>query len=172
MPPPGVQPSDTPKIDDMAPAPSHITANLKSLRPASTLTIPSLEPATSIHSLKTQFAEKSGTGATVDKIKILFNKKPVADSKTLAECADGSGEVDFSVMVVGGTPGGITPGGTLGGGEKKDPMESAPSKVLSIDVLQSEEFWTDLKGWLGMRLKDEGESERVVGIFREAVKRR
>ncbi|KAI9653875.1 MAG: hypothetical protein M1821_006906 [Bathelium mastoideum] len=173
MPPPGAQPSDTPMIDAPGSAPLKLDAHLKSLRPASTLTLPALHPTTSIHSLKTQFAEKSGTGATVDKIKILLNKKPVSDSKTLAECAvGGSTQVDFSVMVVGGTPGGITPGGTLGGIEKKNPMDSVQPKPSSLQTIESEEFWTDLKGWLGMRLKDDAEGQRLTAMFREAVKSR
>ena len=164
MPPPGCQPSDRITVDDSTPTVSKVTANLRSLRPASLLTLSSLDPSTSIHALKTQFANKSGTGATVDKIKILFNKKPVADSKTLAECAEGSVDVDFNVMVVGGTP-----GGTAATSEDKNPMESATSKISRVDLLASEEFWTDLKGWLGMKLKDDGEGERVLGIFRNAV---
>ena len=171
MPPPGAQSSDIPMTDAPDSAPAKITANIKSIRPASTLTLPALDPATSIHSLKAQFAEKSGIGTTIEKIKILYNKKPVADSKTLAECAEGgSTEVDFSVMVVGGTPGGITPGGTASGSEKKDPMEDVRSKISSAELLKSEEFWADLKGWLGMRLKDSGEGDRLAGIFRNAVK--
>ncbi|KAF2238474.1 hypothetical protein EV356DRAFT_528937 [Viridothelium virens] len=204
MPPPGSHPSDPSSPLDAStstptPTPSKLTANLRTLRPASTLTLPSLDPSTSIHALKTSFAAQSGTGASVDKIKILFRKKPVADSKTLAECAEpGSADVDFSVMVVGGTPGaggaggggggattpGAGRGASAGAAEKADPMESVPAPAsapevvmgeggegagASTAVLRSEEFWTDLRGWLGMRLKDAEEGERLVGIFRGAL---
>lgn len=36
-------------------------------------------------------------------------------------------------------------------------------------VLASEEFWADLKGFLVQRLRNEGEGERLVGVFRSAA---
>jgi len=37
------------------------------------------------------------------------------------------------------------------------------------EVLKTEEFWGDLKGFLVQRLKDEEVGERVCGIFRKAL---
>jgi len=37
------------------------------------------------------------------------------------------------------------------------------------EVLRTEEFWGDLKGFLVQRLKDEAEGERVAGVFRKAL---
>ena len=38
-------------------------------------------------------------------------------------------------------------------------------------ILQTEEFWSDVKGFLAQRLRDEKEGERLAGMFREAWKR-
>lgn len=37
------------------------------------------------------------------------------------------------------------------------------------EVLGTEEFWGDLRGFLVQRLKDEKEGERVAGVFRRAL---
>lgn len=90
----------------------------------------------------------------IDGIKILYNKKPCADSKTVKDVL-GEGEVpaevEFGVMIMGGV---VEDKGTEGGDE----------------VLESEEFWNDLKGFLGQRLGDEGKAEELVGVFRGSYK--
>jgi len=39
-------------------------------------------------------------------------------------------------------------------------------------VLATDEFWSDLKGFLVQRLKDEKEGEKVWGVFRDAKRGR
>lgn len=39
------------------------------------------------------------------------------------------------------------------------------------EVLGTEAFWGDLKDFLVQRLRDEGEGERLLGVFREAAAR-
>ena len=37
------------------------------------------------------------------------------------------------------------------------------------EVLKTEEFWSDLRGYLVQRLKDEQEGDRLVKVFKAAV---
>jgi len=37
-----------------------------------------------------------------------------------------------------------------------------------VEVLRTEAFWEDLKGFLVQRLRDEGEGERLAGVFKQA----
>jgi len=71
--------------------------------------------------------------------------------------------MEFGIMVMGGAAAlkrmdeEVEPKvaeGTIGGGK---------------EVLKTEEFWGDLKGFLVQRLKDESEGERVAGVFRKAL---
>ncbi|KAL2423923.1 hypothetical protein ABEF95_009977 [Exophiala dermatitidis] len=107
-----------PKTAPSAPAPgsesaaSTVTVTLKSARnPNMILVVPSVDPTTTtIHALKEQIQSYLG-GPTVvhlDKIKVLWNKKPVPPSKrTVAEALDQKtveGNIEFGVMVMGGAP--------------------------------------------------------------------
>lgn len=52
---------------------------------------------------------------------------------------------------------------------EKAQMEAESKGEESVQViLQSEEFWTDLKGFLAQRLRDEREGERIGEVFRQA----
>jgi len=104
----------------------------------------------------------------VDKIKLLYAKRPVADSKTLADvlgsdAADSKAE--FSVMLMGG----VTPSDVKDDDEEEEKPKAAAQGPSGKEILATEEFWTDLKGFLVQRLKDEKEGNRLVGIFRKAA---
>ena len=114
---------------------------------------------------------------------MLYNKKPCADSKTVKDVlGDGAvgvgGEVEFGVMIMGAAA--VAMGAEGGQGEgKKDgdgdgdtaagPVAQGPS---GDEVLESEDFWDDLKGFLSQRLKDEGKAKEVVEVFRSGWKGR
>jgi len=162
------------------------------MRSGEAVTIPNITLDTTIHDLKTQYAEQ--TGQAIDKLKLLLNKKPTADLKSLKELGV-EGDVELSVMIMGGATGGSTPGATTPALEKTpavnapvvDPMdidsaaaapgsEKAQMNVESsavggstADILKSDDFWADLKGFLTQRLWDEGEGARLAGVFREAL---
>lgn len=173
------------------------------MRSGETVTLPDTTLDTTIHDLKTQYAEK--TGAALDKIKLLLNKKPAADLKTLKELGvkEGAGNVELSVMLMGS--GGGTPAAQSPAVEKGDPTVSAPTapptaddkmdidpkssapmsekaemeaeKVApqaetAQDILKTEEFWADLKGFLAQRLRSQDEGEALIGLFREAWSKR
>lgn len=172
-----------------------ITATLKPMRSGETVTLSEITLDTSIHDLKTQYATQANQ--SLDKVKLLLNRKPAADLKTLKELGV-SEDVELTVMVMGGAS--TTPAAGSPALEKSEPplpaAAPAPDK-MDIDtpapesekaqleaqgkakqtnstaaILQSEEFWSDLKGFLSQRLRDQDEAERLAGVFREAHKKR
>jgi hypothetical protein len=165
------------------------------MRSGEAVTLSDITLDTSIHDLKTQYAQKANQ--PLDKVKLLLNRKPAADLKTLKELGV-DGNVEFTVMVMGGASG-STPAASSPSVEKTEPPlpASAPppdkmdidsgagapesekaqmeakSEASTVDgILQSEEFWADLKGFLVQRLRDQGDGERLAGVFREAVRKR
>lgn len=172
-----------------------MTATLKPMRSGETVTISDLTLDSTIHDVKTQYAQKSGQAQ--DKIKLLLNKKPAADLKTLKDLGVDSENVELSVMIMGG---GTTPGtsqvsspvvekseaaaavGMASTGDKMDvdkelsaaaPVsEKAGSKPSAEEVLKDAAFWTDLKGFLWQRLQDEAEDEKVLKAFQDAWSKR
>ena len=146
-----------------------VTIRLRSLRnPPLDMICSGQALSTSVHDLKQNVSEQSGIPA--EKIKLLYKKKPCADSKTLKELlADGDVDVEFSVMVMGGAS------STAGGGSAESPSPTEePSEAPAAQgpsgeaLLKTEEFWEDLKGFLAQRLKDQKMSEQLSGIFRKA----
>jgi hypothetical protein len=153
-----------------------------------TVPLPSITPSTtSIFDLKTAYS--TSTSIPAAKIKILYKKKPAADSKTVAEVIgqDAGSEVEFSVMILGGaistpvtSPPAVAPseaekGLGSGGGEDVEMEGMDTAGVGSVaqgpsgkEVVTSEEFWTDLHDFVVQRLRDEKEGERLVGVFRRA----
>lgn len=146
-----------------------VTVVLKSIRnPPLDISLSSLPLSTSILSLKETL--ESQTSIPIPKIRLLYAKKPVPDSKILKDLlADGEekSKLEFSVMVIGGAAA-ITKG-------KADEMEveveaAVPAAGISgKEVLETEEFWGDLKGFLVQRLKDEKEGERLWSLFKSTV---
>ncbi|PVH80963.1 hypothetical protein DL98DRAFT_515091 [Cadophora sp. DSE1049] len=139
-----------------------LTITLKSLRnPPLDVTLPAQALSTSILTLKETLSAQ--TSIPVAKIRLLFNKKPAADSKVLKDLVgEEDTKVEFGVMIIGGAA-----------ALKKSESEEVEPKVAHMgegkEVLKSEEFWADLKGFLTQRLKDEVEGERVWGVFKKAV---
>lgn len=169
-----------------------MTATLKPMRAGETVTIPNITLDSTIHDLKTQYASK--TGLSQEKIKLLYNKKPAPDLKTLKDLGV-EGDVELSVMIMGGTGGtpraqspAVTPASekvpVVGGGDAMDVDEKSPApdsekataeagqvvESSAQELLKGEEFWSDLQGFLSQRLRDEREGEKLVGVFRQAWK--
>jgi ubiquitin-like protein 4 len=137
-----------------------LTISLKSLRnPPLDIVLKSQSPLTSILDLKTEVSNQSSI--PVDKIRILHKKKPVGDAKVIKDLVgDEETSVEFSVMVMGGAASAKREG---------DVQPTAPTQGPGgTEVLGTGEFWDDLKGFLTQRLRDQGEGERVYGLFRKA----
>ncbi|KAK1074205.1 hypothetical protein LTR12_010801 [Friedmanniomyces endolithicus] len=101
-----------------------VTATLKPMRGSGeTIIVADLTLTSTIHDVKTSYAQQSGQPQ--DKIKLLLNKKPAADLKTLQELGVEGETVEFSVMVMGG--GGSA--ATTPAVEKSEPVMSAPGSA-------------------------------------------
>lgn len=151
---------------------------------APSVTLPSQPPTKSLYDIKVQYASEANFD--VSKIKLLRNKKPVADSKSLRDAlgeeTTGANEpqketeLEFSVMVMAGAAlppaAAAAPSPNPPAAEKMDvdqtpPVPQGPSRS---DVLAKDEFWHDLKGFLLQRVRDEAESEKLAEIFKAAWK--
>ncbi|KAJ5908710.1 Cell-cycle control medial ring component [Penicillium taxi] len=160
-----------------------ITVHIKSARnpalefsiikaPLSTTTIQDLKDA-----VRERIADSQGNPVALDKIKILYQRKPVGGTaKTIAEIlsdepemlAGGKG-VEFGVMIIGGAQ--VV--------EIAEPQPEVPQAAdisppkpavgpSGAEVLQTEAFWNDLQGYLEQRLKDQEEAERLSILFKGA----
>lgn len=145
-----------------------------------TVSLPSIiASTTSVYDLKAAYASRADVSAA--KIKILYKKKPVPDSKTVIEVVgnDVEGEIEFGIMVLGG--------GVVASPAPPSPAQSPPASAPKEDDKDSqnqptgsaaqgpsgkevvnEEFWSDLKGFVVQRIRDEGEGERLVRVFKSA----
>ncbi|KJX92134.1 hypothetical protein TI39_contig5910g00008 [Zymoseptoria brevis] len=191
-------------------ATTSLTVTLKPMRgPASdSLSLPNISLTSTIYDIKTLYAQK--TGLQAEKVKLLLNKKPAADLKTLKDLGvtDSTKDVELSVMVMGG--GGAAGGSTAGTPRDQspvvtekvpapptasvpDPMDidektSAPDSEKAAvaaesqaapkkegdgadEILATEEFWDDLKGFLSQRLRNEEVGAKLSQIFRAAWKK-
>lgn len=97
------------------------------MRGGEAVTVPNLTLESSIYEIKEQYAKQ--TSQPHEKIKVLLNKKPAADLKTLKELGV-TGDVELSVMILGGggaTPSAGTPSAASPAVEKADPAASIPT---------------------------------------------
>ncbi|KAL5425102.1 hypothetical protein PMIN06_007954 [Paraphaeosphaeria minitans] len=187
-PPHPARPNPTTSSSSQDASPSTLTVSLKPMKPSHpTVTQDKVAPAaTSIYDLKTAYAAQTSLPAA--KIKILYKKKPVADSKTVAEVVgvDAAAEVEFGVMVLGGAVAGGTPvqsppalapaeekglAVTVAAGaaeEVKEKTETPGAQGPSGKAVVNDGFWVDLKGFVVQRIRDEKEGQRMVGVFKSA----
>ena len=162
---------------------------LKPLKGSDQLDLQAQPPNTTVLELKAQYAEKFSLDKT--KIKLLLNKRPCTDLKTLKDILPDPlpTKADFSVMLLAGastpsqasTPAPASPA-VKADDSQKLPPDSAPlsehaqaeaealphAHDTATQMLQNDEFWADLKDFLVQRLRDEDQGERLVRIFRKA----
>lgn len=143
-----------------------VTVHIKSLRnPPLDIKLTSQPLNTSILDVKNAVVEQAGIAA--DKIKVLHKKKPVADSKVLKDLlGDDETSVDFSVMIIGGAAAVGSAAPMAGKTEGAAAAFANPAQGPSGDeVLQTDEFWSDLRGFLLQRIRDEKITEELFGKF-------
>jgi hypothetical protein len=90
-----------------------------------TIPLSAIDPSkTSVYDLKQQYSTQASIPAS--RIKVLYKKKPVTDSKTLVEIlgSDVTGDVEFGVMVMGGGGGA---GGVSSPASGGTPVTSPPA---------------------------------------------
>ncbi|KAI5918981.1 cell-cycle control medial ring component-domain-containing protein [Camillea tinctor] len=133
---------------------------VKSLRnPPLDLKLSSQTLNTSILDVKTSVSNE--TGIPVDKLKMLYNKKPVPDSKVLKDLVAGkeATNIEFTVMVIGGAAAMTKPT------QAQKEVAQGPS---GREVIDTTEFWSDLKGFLLQRVRDEGLAGELTNTFQAA----
>ncbi|KAJ1327945.1 Blt1 N-terminal domain-containing protein [Microdochium nivale] len=153
------------------------TVQLTSARnPPLEVILPAQSLNTSVLDLKIAIAEKTSLG--LDKIKLLYNKKPVADSKILkdilgVEAAETAMKVEFGIMVMGGAA-------ALAAAEAaKSAASTAATGGAEVaqgpsgdEVLETAEFWDDLRGFLLQRVRDETAAGNLADTFQAAWRAR
>ncbi|KAI1908234.1 hypothetical protein LOZ53_004831 [Ophidiomyces ophidiicola] len=180
-----------------------ITIHLKSARsPAleitldnislSSATIQDLRDAVQAR-IKPANAANESEQVSLDKIKILWKRKPVQGklvTDVLANEPDvlkGGKEVEFGVMILGGAvvvppreppaPAPVTAIPTKAGQTESpsvqevvnssDDAPSSPSTTDNVDILHSAAFWKDVESFLETKLKGDGEATRVASLFKK-----
>lgn len=147
--------------------------------------------------LKNRYAAKSRLD--VAKIKVLLNKRPCSDLKTIKDLLPDPtpATVDFTLMIMGTAQSPAapsTPAAASPAIEIPDPtLKTAPAAAstdpapfseraeeyaettshthdTSTEMLSSDEFWSDLQAFLVQRLRDEAQGERLVSLFRQAAR--
>ncbi|GAB7342546.1 hypothetical protein MBLNU457_g0724t2 [Dothideomycetes sp. NU457] len=125
------------KTDSTPAAPATISVTLKPMKgPSEAVTLSSQDANTTVLDLKTQYATQASLD--ISKVKLLYNKRPASDLKTLKELlpTPTPSSVEFSVMVLGGgsgasgisTPPVYTPAASSPAVEIPDPT-SVPTKA-------------------------------------------
>ena len=142
-----------------------INITLRSIRnPPIDITLPGQPVSISVLDLKHALSEKARIPA--DKIRLLYKKKPCSDAKAVKDLVPtGEKEAEFSVMVIGGGP---VPAGGPESAEGGDGAKVKQQRKTGKEFLSTEEFWEDLGKFLEQRLKDKGDSEDVLKLFRSA----
>ncbi|KAF7718206.1 Cell-cycle control medial ring component [Penicillium ucsense] len=138
--------------------------------PISTTTIQDLKDA-----VRQRVSDAHGNSVALDKIKILYRRKPVPGSgKTVAEVlADepdtlaGGKEVEFGTMIIGGakTLDAVEPSSEVIAEQDIPKPAVGPS---GVEILKTDEFWDDLRGFLEQRLKDSDEAKHLAVLFKGA----
>ncbi|KAL6832426.1 cell-cycle control medial ring component domain-containing protein [Trichoderma camerunense] len=151
-----------------------IDITLKSLRnPPLDITLPATPLSTSILDVKA--AVNAQTRIPVEKMKLLLNKRPVADTKVLKEllAKESDRTIDFSVMVIGGAAAIPPPADEKPAGEAMEttdePVATAQADAAAVEAeLESDAFWADLSGFLQQRLKAQDKAEELSSLFRSS----
>lgn len=140
-----------------------LTVSLKSLRnPPLDIKLTSQDLNTSVLDLKQKVAEE--TSVPLDKIRLLYKKKPVVDSKVLKELvaeADGT-SVEFGVMILGGAAAAVK--------KEETPAADVAQGTSGNETVHTTEFWDDLKGFLLQRIRDEKEAGELFETFQSAYR--
>lgn len=143
---------------------------LKSLRnPPLDITLPGQPVSTGLLNLKHAVAERANI--PVDKLRLLYKKKPCSDAKTIKDLVPaGEKDVEFSVMVIGGVaaPPAPVPAGSTAAVSPEQVKDSANAPTNGNEVLGTEAFWQDLNRFLEPRLTDQAQRENVARVFRDA----
>lgn len=174
-----------------------ITIHLKSPRnPAFEFTIPNASVTTTNsedlkRDVRGRIADAQGNEIPLEKVKLLYKRKPVTGNKSIAEIlADepdmlsGGKEVEFGIMVIGGAGAKVVDVASEKDGSESQQKQnvgaegkSGESEVGGVSssayqVLESEAFWEDLQGFLIQKTHDENVGKQLRSLFASAWARR
>lgn len=169
---------DTADQSEDAPVSSQLIVTLSPLRRTSDSPAPitiNASSRTSIYDLKTHLGARSGYAP--DKLKILWQRKPVTDSKTLKEVVGQDvGDVDMAVMYSG------PPTEHIAVAQSADKEAADAIHRMDVDetpitqsesgeaVLNTDRFWTDLQDFVVDRVKNESVGKDAVALWKQAWK--
>ncbi|KAK3387021.1 cell-cycle control medial ring component-domain-containing protein [Podospora didyma] len=178
----GSSSNKTPGSEQRAGAPSHqllTTVRIRSLRnPPLDITLHNQDPTTT-SALDIKTAVSNETSIPVEKLKLLHSKKPVADTKALKEflppapAGVGAREaattvIELSVMVMGGAAAAVKKIAEAAPVVVDDEEASSARHSHGAAVLETEQFWTDLEGFLQQRMRDEKMAGELTSQFKGA----
>ena len=155
-------------------AESSVTVQVKSARnPPLDIKLAALPLSTSVLDIKTTVSEQAGI--PVGKLKVLLAKKPVPDSKVLKDLVeDGATSLELGLMVLGGAASIVkkeSDGDTAMTGPGAEEVAGKVAQgVAGAAVLETDEFWADLKGFLQQRVRDEQLAAELVGKWQDLWK--
>lgn len=156
-----------------------LSVTLRSPRnPPFDLTLPAVPHSTSLAEVKERVANE--TGIPLDKIKLLHGKKPVGDTKVLKDLVGSNASaVELGVMVLAGGASHFKMDGREkgGGGASAAAGEGVSAAAVAqgldgISLLETEQFWDELKGYLQQRVRDEAVVGEALGLFKASWKSR
>lgn len=167
MPTPFKQAKRSGLVDEAAPKPIVLDVTLKSSRnPALSLSLPSTDLGTTVLDFKQKVASELKLDGA-EKIRVLYNKKPAGDLKTLKELVGDeplqTGQaIELGVMIMGYKEADVakTEDSTM---RDAGSVAQGPS---GEEVLGGEEFWADLKAFLVQRIRNEAKAKEVFDRFR------
>ena len=176
MPTPFKRATSSGLVDEAAQKPSVLNVTLKSSRnPVLSISLPKTDLDTTVLDFKQKVASDLKLEGT-EKIRVLYNKKPAGDVKTLKELIgdeplQAGQEIELGVMVMGykGVDVAKTEDTTMRDAGGETSVAQGPS---GEEVLGAEEFWADLKGFLVQRIRDEAKAGEVFDKFRGSWEKR
>lgn len=141
-----------------------------------------VQAKTSIYDLKSRLGVQ--TGYLPDKLKILWERKPITDSKTLSEVVGKEdGEVEMAVMY-SGAPAAVpqpdvqAPLGTDASKDRTADISSADKMEVDEtpvaqgqsgkNVLETDQFWSDLQDFVVQRVRDQVVGKEAVSLWKQA----
>ncbi|CAK7217155.1 hypothetical protein SBRCBS47491_003076 [Sporothrix bragantina] len=155
-----------------------VTVSIKSLHRSPPLDVKLATPdytftlgTTSLLDVRTALSQK--THVPLEKLRLLYNKKPVVDSKVLKDLAaaatsgDEPTEIELGVMVTGGAAT-VAAAAEAAAAEASSPsaaVAGTPKAEPDTVAAESEAFWTDLRGFLVKRTGSEKQADELFSLF-------
>lgn len=168
--------SSTDTSANLVPGQAHsVTVSVKSLHRSPPLDVKLASPnytftlgTTSLLDVRMALAET--THVPLEKLRLLYNKKPVVDSKLLKDLVAASlgetepTEIELGVMVTGGAATVAAAAAEAAAAEAAAPSAAETTEPDTV-AAESEAFWTDLRGYLVKRTGSVKQADELFSLF-------